>query len=133
MNGQDSSNIDTNTVDRGGKKIGIWKENIKGKYWIGRYENGLKEGLWIGYHSIGMPAILTNYSGGKKHGQTVRLDLNGMLTDEYSYLNDSLHGDEKLFAFGGKLIRLTTYRNGKIKVKKINYYTDSGARIKEES
>lgn len=117
---------DTNKVDAGGKKTGIWKEEMNSFTYFGNYINNKKEGVWIGYHPNGLISSIDEYKGGKRNGVSIGIDVAGFYYKKDTYTNDTLDGPSILFSHsnGAKVQLEATYKMGKINGLKKVYYPE---------
>ena len=117
---------DTNKVDAGGKKTGIWKEEANTYTYFGTYKNDKKEGVWIGYHPNGLVGSIEEYKDGKKNGVSIGIDVAGFYFKKDNYTNDTLDGPSVLFSHsnGAKVQMEVTYKMGKVNGLKKVYYPE---------
>ena len=117
---------DTNKVDAGGKKTGIWKEEANSFTYFGKYINDKKEGVWIGYHPNGLISSIDEFKGGKKNGVSIGIDVAGFYFKKDNYTNDTLDGPSILFSHsnGAKVQMEVTYKMGKVNGLKKVYYPE---------
>jgi antitoxin component YwqK of YwqJK toxin-antitoxin module len=92
---------------------------------------GKKDGLWREYsEGNGKLSKMEEYSHGKRNGASITVHINGSITSDVTYMNDSLNGISTHMSNYGNVKLMETYNNGILDGRRRMFY--DGGQLQED-